>query len=86
MNATAACEKLNEEARSHWGNAYEEFGLDPEDFDDDEELEMFNMEDRLRVQRGILGPDPTDDREGIFGSAAGVPFYEIIEVELEGVP
>lgn len=83
--AEEECETLNGLAREEWGDVFQEFGLDPDEFDPDEQLEMFNMEDRLRVQRGLLDPKGLKDNEGVFGSADGVPFFEVIEVELEGL-
>ena len=40
---------------------------------------------RLRRRRGLLPGEKLRTGEGIFRTTAGVPFYEVIEVSLEGL-
>ncbi len=83
--AEQECARLNERAREEWGDALGDMG-DYEDEDEDEyEYGMFNMQSRLRHKCGLTPDDKLKKGEGLFKSTAGVPFFEVIEVELEGV-
>jgi hypothetical protein len=82
--AEQECERLNEEARDAWGWVDEQFAEFADDYDDFA-MPAFDMTDRLRRKRELTGGPKLKRGEGEFKSTAGVPFYEIIEVELEGV-
>lgn len=82
--AQADCDESNFIARDAWSDsidsALEEIALDDED-----EFSMFDMQDRLRRRRGMLPGAKLKKGEGRFRNTDGVPFYEVIEVELEGL-
>ena len=79
--AEAACAAANEEARTDWDVM--------DDFDEEEaeefDLVAFDMEGRVRRRRGMLGNEKLKKGEGTFRNTDGVPFFEVIEVELEGL-
>ncbi len=85
--AEAECATRNETARAQWGLGLDEIvePFDDEDFDEDEALPMFDMRDRLLRKRGLTSQAKLKPHEGHFYSIAGVPFFEVIEVELEGL-
>jgi hypothetical protein len=77
--AEAQCAALNAEAREQWSFVDEEW----ETFDDDEYMmAAFDMQERLRYKRT---GGPLKKNEGLFKTTEGVPFYEVIEVALEGL-
>ena len=82
--AEAECARRNEEAREQWdfaGNG----DADPDEFDPDTDLPAFDMRYRLECRRGLMGRGELNPGEGLFASTAGVPFFEVVEVELEGL-
>jgi hypothetical protein len=83
--AEAECADLNAEAREHWDDAFAEMGSDDFEEDEDDGFGMFDMQDRLRRRRGLSPGEKLPRGEGVFKTTAGVPFYEVIEVELEGL-
>lgn len=85
QRAEAECAALNEEARAQWGDALGYMGEFEDELDDEYEYGMFDMQSRLRHKRGLGPDDKLKKGEGLFKNTAGVPFYEVIEVELEGV-
>ena len=89
--AEQACEALNAEARQERGGVeedapdleevaelihenYEQYGMVP-----------FDMRDRVRRRRGLFSDQKLNRGEGMFCYLAHTPFYEVIEVELEGI-
>jgi hypothetical protein len=80
--AEAECALRNEEAREGWGDYSSD--EEPPAFDPDHDLPAFDMRDRIGHRRGISASE-LKHGEGLFASSAGVPFFEIIEVELEGL-
>lgn len=84
--AAAECAARNEDARGDWDfmdDLADDFEQDDEG--DDFEFLAFDLEDRLRRRRGLLGNEKLKKGEGRFRSSDGVPFFEVIEVELEGL-
>lgn len=84
--AEAECAALNEEARDSWDFVVD--GMESEyevDIDTDDMMPVFDMQTRLEHKRERTGGPKLKKNEGLFGSTAGVPFYEVIEVELEGL-
>jgi len=79
--AEAACAALNEDARDIWGGEFD--AEDEESFDDD--MAMFDMEERVRRRRGLLPNDKLPKGEGLFNCVADATFYEVIEIALEGL-
>lgn len=45
----------------------------------------FDTRYRLKHQRALFGVSELGRGEGLFPSATGVPFFEVVEVELEGL-
>jgi hypothetical protein len=87
--AEAECARLNEKARGRW-SFVDEFAeeFDDDELGDDEEADdfaMFDMRERLRSRRGLAPGEKLGKGEGVFHTTTGVPFYEVIEVELEGL-
>ena len=82
--AEAECADMNGMTRDIWSH---EIGEAEIEFDEDDESEygMFDMQERLRWRRGLLPGEKLKRGEGIFQTTAGVPFYEVIEVSLEGL-
>jgi hypothetical protein len=86
--AEAECARQNGEARGDWSFVDEMMGeVEDEELDDDEEFveAAFDMRERLCRRRGLVGDQKLAKGEGVFRSTAGVPFFEVIEVELEGL-
>jgi hypothetical protein len=84
--AEAECADNNDIARDLWADAINEDEIEfDDDDDDDDEFGMFDMRDRLRRRRGLLPGEKLKKGEGVFKTTAGVPFYEVIEVSLEGL-
>lgn len=81
--AEQECESRNEEAREQWGEGYEYY--DTEHFNPETDMGMFDMQDRVTVKVGIPDPNGPKRVQDVFPSPAGTPFFEIIEVELEGL-
>ena len=80
--AEAECARRNSEESQKWGS----LGDDPgEAFDPDVDSVSFDMQDRLQFRRGVLENDGLARGEGLFATSAGVSFFEVIEVELEGL-
>ena len=82
--AEAECAARNEEARGVW-DFMDDTPVEYDDEGDDFEFLAFDMEDRLRRRRGLLGNEKLKKGEGTFRNTDGVPFFEVIEVELEGL-
>ena len=82
--AEAECADQNDMARDIWADAINEDDVEPDE-DDEDEYGMFDMQERLRRRRGLLPGEKLRKGEGIFRTTAGVPFYEVIEVSLEGL-
>jgi hypothetical protein len=78
--AEAECARRNEEVRGDW-----DFGDYEYDEDDEGGYIAFDMEDRLRRRRGLTPDQKLGKNEGTFKTSEGVPFFEVIEVELEGL-
>jgi hypothetical protein len=86
QRAEEECARQNSAARRKWAFADEYLDeADVEEFDPDDGFVMFDMQDRLRRRRGLAERDKLKKGEGMFPSTAGVPFFEVIEVELEGL-
>jgi hypothetical protein len=85
--AESECARLNEAAREEWGFVDEMMGDVEDDFDEDDgyDIAAFDMRDRLRHVRGLTQGYKLARGEGVFRTTAGVPFYEVVEVELEGL-
>ncbi len=84
--AEAECDDQNDIARDLWGDALAETIAEiDEQLDGDGDFAMFDMQDRLRQRRGLLPGEKLKKGEGLFKTTAGVPFYEVIEVSLEGL-
>ena len=81
--AEAACAAQNEEAREAWGFADADFAQYADDIDD--MMAAFDMQDRLRRQRGLTGDQTLKKGEGLYNRSAQVPFFEVVEVPLEGL-
>lgn len=79
--AEEQCAAMNEDARDIWGGEIDE--EDEESFDDD--MPMFDMEERVRRRRGLMAGDKLPKGEGTFNRIAEAPFYEVIEIALEGL-
>jgi hypothetical protein len=84
--AEKECASQNEIARDAWADVTGDFGdeFDNEE-DEEDEYAMFDMRDRLRRRRGMVNGEKLKKGEGLYRNTAGVPFYEVIEVELEGL-
>jgi hypothetical protein len=72
--AEAVCAQMNEEARERWANDVRE---DPRD-----EYGNFDISERLVAAADPFADDQSDEREEPRKSTE-VPFYEVVEVELE---
>jgi hypothetical protein len=83
--AEAACEEQNELARDIWADEIEAADIELDDDEEEDGFAMFDMRDRIRRQRGLLPDEKLKKGEGLFQTTAGVPFYEVIEVSLEGL-
>lgn len=84
--AEAACAAQNEEARGLWGFADADMAAAyDDDIDEDDMMAAFDMQDRLRRQRGLAGDQTLKKGEGLFNRSAQVPFFEVVEVPLEGL-
>ncbi|MCI0704223.1 MAG: hypothetical protein L0241_24460 [Planctomycetia bacterium] len=86
--AEEECAALNAEARDDWGfvdEFAEEYADEMEDDESEYDMAMFDMRDRLRRKRGLTSNQKLKKGEGLYNSIARVPFYEVIEVELEGI-
>jgi hypothetical protein len=82
--AEAECAARNENARGDW-DFMDDMAGEYADEEGDFDFVSFDMEDRLRRRRGMLGNEKLKKREGTFHNTEGVPFFEVIEVELEGL-
>jgi hypothetical protein len=82
--ADAECARRNEKAREQW-SFLDNRDFEGEEFDPDEDMPAFDMQYRLQRRRGLIGRNELGRGEGQFGTTAGVPFFEVIEVELEGL-
>lgn len=84
--AQAECDDSNDIARDAWADVIED-ALEEidEQLDGDSDFAMFDMRARLRRRRGLRPTDKLKRGEGQFRNTDGVPFYEVIEVELEGL-
>lgn len=82
--AAEECERRNAEAREQWGVPGEE-DYDPADFDPDHDLPMFDTRERLLARRGLTDSKRLRHGEGLYPTTAGVPFFEVVEVPLEGL-
>lgn len=83
--AEAECEEANYIARDIWSESLSEGDIELDDEDDEDGYNMFDMQDRLRHRRGLHPGEQLKKGEGLFRTTAGVPFYEVIEVPLEGL-
>jgi hypothetical protein len=87
--AETECQQLNEKERDAWSFVDELASEIADEYDDDDELEeefaMFDMQERIRYRRGLARDEKLKKGEGLFRTTTGVPFYEVIEVELEGM-
>jgi hypothetical protein len=83
--AEAECAEQNDMARDTWADALEADEIELDDEDDEDEYAMFDMRDRIQRRRGLLPDEKLKKGEGLFRTTTGVPFYEVIEVALEGL-
>jgi len=86
--AEAECARRNAETREEWSFVDEyasDYDEDVEGEDDEFVMAAFDMRDRIRRQRGMTDDQKLKPREGLFNTSANVPFFEVIEVELEGL-
>jgi hypothetical protein len=84
--AEAECAARNEVARDAWGFADEMMGgIEFDDEDDLDDIAAFDMQERLSRRRGLTRDQKLKKGEGMYRSTEGVPFFEVIEVELEGL-
>jgi hypothetical protein len=84
--AEAECESQNDVARDLWGDQLGDFGLGDKDEGDESRMPAFEMHERLAARNGGQPPRAKrGERPGEFMTADGVPFYEVVEVELEGL-
>lgn len=84
--AQSECDDSNDIARDIWHDALATTIAEiAEHVDDDSNFALFDMESRLRRQQGLRPGDTLKKGEGMFRTTAGVPFYEVIEVSLEGL-
>ncbi len=88
--AEAECRDMNEEAREEWNELFEEnpdLGYEPAG------LNQFDPEDRLLPGQDPFGPvpkpandvDEEGDELGTF-TADEMPYFEVVELDLEGQP
>jgi hypothetical protein len=82
--AEAESAARNEEARHHRGEVEDMFEYEDDD-DEDFVDAAFDMEDRLIRRRGLIGDQKLKKGEGRYRNTNGVPFFEVTEVELEGL-
>jgi hypothetical protein len=80
--AEAACADANADAREVWSDIGEDI---PDELEDDDTYVVFDATERTRRRKGLIPGEALKKGEGAFKSTAGVPFYEVIEVELEGL-
>lgn len=78
--AEAECARHNEEARGQWAHMGTEQVENP-----DGAYTAFDMHDWLCLRRGLMGRDELDRNEGCYPTTFGVPFFEVVEIELEGL-
>ena len=78
--AEAECADNNDIAREAWADA-----IYVDEIDEDDDFAMFDMRDRIRHRRGMLHSEKLKKGEGLFRTAADAPFWEVIEVPLEGL-
>jgi hypothetical protein len=79
--AEAECEKQNEAAREQWAFMGEGEVEDP----DAHGSTAFDMHELLCLRRGLMGRDELKPGEGCYPTTFGVPFFEVVEIELEGL-
>jgi hypothetical protein len=82
--AAAECARMNESAREEW-SIVDDYVAEWADGDDENDTAAFDMQERLYKRRGLVGDQKLAKREGMYKSARDVPFFEVIEVELEGL-
>ena len=80
--AETECAAQNEAARQQWAFAGEE---EIEDFDPAHDLPAFDMHDWLCHRRELTGGTKPKREEGLYPTTFGVPFFEVVEIELEGL-
>jgi hypothetical protein len=83
--AEAECAEQNDMARDVWADVMDAEEIELDDEDDEDGYVMFDMRDQLRWRRGLLPGEKLKKGEGVFRTTEGVPFYEVIEVSLEGM-
>jgi hypothetical protein len=86
--AEAECARRNEEARDDWlfvDMQFEEFADESDEDDETDVMAAFDMQERIRHKRGMTDDQKLKKGEGLFNTSADVPFFEVIEVELEGL-
>jgi hypothetical protein len=81
QHAEEECERQNVRERASWGDIVGEFGTNVEESD----YGMFDMRDRIAFREGVLDAKQSRYGRSVFPHAAGVPFFEVVEVELEGL-
>lgn len=77
------CASSNDIARDIWSETLDESESEPDDEDDN--FAMFDMRDRVRRRLGLIGGQKLRKGEGVFHTAKSAPFYEVIEIPLEGL-
>jgi hypothetical protein len=84
--AEEQCAWLNADARDQWDEVLGDQTI-PDDVDPNDEYDyvLFDMQDRLRRRQGLKPGEKLKKGEGLFQTTEGVPFYEVIEVELESL-
>ncbi|AWM41393.1 hypothetical protein GobsT_75700 [Gemmata obscuriglobus] len=83
--AEKECADSNDIARDLWADIVDESDEFAGDYETEDEYAMFDMRDRVRRQRGLLGSQKLNKGEGVFRLVKDTPFYEVIEVPLEGL-
>ena len=84
--AQADCDDSNDIARDIWADALADTLEEIDEYvDEDSDFAMFDMQSRLRRRLGLRPGDELPKGAGTFRTTDGVPFYEVIEVPLEGL-
>lgn len=83
--AEAECAEYNYFAREGWSDVLEESDENASDYETEDEYAMFDMRDRVRRRRGMFRSQKLNPGEGLSRRIKDTPFYEVIEVPLEGL-
>ena len=86
--AEEECARCNAQERDNWSfvdEAAAEYADEFEDEELDDGMAMFDVQARIRHRRGLPRGARLKNGEGLFRTTEGVPFFEVIEIELEGL-